>query len=244
MSHMDALECATANAAAVSSIGSHFMLDGETYKRGAGLGFQGIDFYVTGRGGVLGEVDADVVAAGFVFFEPGMIRMQWEQGRSVMPPTQAAAEFASWCATWAEAHVADDLHAERLAVLAGKVAAGARAACAPVFAGWRAMSIPAAPKAAAVHHMNMLRELRNGLHGAAVISAGLSPLEALSVRSPHMLGLFGWSAPAETDGLLPVWESAEEHTNRSIAHAYEVLDADERAELVELADALSEGVGA
>lgn len=239
---MDALDCATANAAAVSSIGSHFMLDGATYKRGAELGFQGIDFYVTGRGGVLGEVDADVVAAGFTFFEPGTVRTLWEQGRSVMAPTQAAAEFATCCAAWAEAHVPDAVDAERLATLAGKVAAGARPACAPVFAGWRAMSAPAGPKAAAVHHMNVLRELRNGLHGAAVISAGLSPLEALSVRSPGMLGLFGWAAPAETDGLLPAWESAEEQTNRSIAHAYEALDARERAELVELAEALRESV--
>ena len=90
--------------------------------------------------------------------------------------------------------------------------------------------------------LSATRGTPTSLHGAAVISAGLSPLEALSVRSPGMLGLFGWSAPAETDGLLPAWESAEEQTNRSIAHAYEVLDADERAELVELAEALREAV--
>lgn len=244
MSPMDALECATANAAAVSAVGSHFMLDGETYKRGAQLGFQGIDFYVTGRGGVLGDVDADVVTAGFTFFEPGTVRTLWEQGCSVMPPAQAAAEFAACCSAWAEAHVPDDIDAARLAALAGKVAAGARPAGAPVFAGWRAVATPTAPKAAAVHQMNLLRELRNGLHGAAVISAGLSPLEALSVRTPHMLGLFGWSSPADTEGLLPAWEAAEEQTNRAIAHAYEVLDAEERAELVELADALNQGATA
>jgi len=45
---MDALAAAVGSAAAVSQVGSHFMLDGNTYKRGAGLGFQGLDFYVTG----------------------------------------------------------------------------------------------------------------------------------------------------------------------------------------------------
>lgn len=237
---MDALAAATRTAAAVGTIGSHFMLDGATYKRGAELGFQGLDFYVTGRGGVLGEVDADVVAAGFTFFEPGAVRTLWDQGRSVMPPAQASAEFAACCAAWAEANVPDDLDAARLAELAGRVVAQARPACAPVFAGWRAAPAPAAPKAAAVHHLNTLRELRNGLHGAAVVSAGLTPLEALSLRSPHMVPLFGWVEGAPTDGLQPRWDAAEEQTNRSMAHAYDGLSDAERDELTELASALHE----
>ena len=235
---MDALAAAASTATAVSTIGSHFMLDGETYKRGAELGFQGLDFYVTGRGRVLGDVDADVVSAGFTFFEPGSIRTLWEQGRSVMPAAAAASEFATCCSAWAEAHVPDDFDAARLAELAGRVVAAARPACASVFAGWRALTVPDAPKAAAVRQMNTLRELRNGLHGAAVVSAGLTPLEALSVKSPHMVALFGWPAPVDVDGLLPLWEAAEERTTCSIAHAYASLDDAERAELGELANAL------
>lgn len=235
---MDALAAATTTATAVSTIGGHFMLDGATYKRAAELGFSGLDFYVTGRGGALGDVDADVVSAAFTFFEPGGIRTLWEQGCAVMPASSAATEFAGCCAAWAEEHVPDDLDAARLAELAGRVAAGARPACAATFAGWRAMDVPASPKAAAVHQMNVLRELRNGLHGAAVVSAGLTPLQALSVKAPHMVPLFGWAEAAHTDGLLPLWERAEERTNHSIAHAYDALDDTERAELAELAEAL------
>src|SRR5215207_10649009 len=105
MHRMDALAAATRTAAAVSTVGSHFMLDGKTYQRGAELGFQGLDFYVAGRGGVLGDVDADVVSAAFTFFEPGAIRTLWEQGRDVLPAQQAGVEFAACCASWAEAHV-------------------------------------------------------------------------------------------------------------------------------------------
>lgn len=237
---MDARSAAAATAPAVSTIASHFMLDGNTYKRGAELGFQGLDFYVAGRGGVLGEVDSDVVAAAFTFFEPTGIRTLWEQGTAVMPPAAAASAFADCCATWAEQHVPDDLDAARLAELAGQVVAAARPACAPVFAGWRAVPVPDAPKAAAVRQLNALRELRNGLHGAAVVSAGLSPLQALSVRSPHMVALFGWSEPAGTEGLQPMWEAAEERTTSAMAHAYESLDDAQRAELAELAGALHE----
>lgn len=235
---MDALAAATATAPAVGAIGSHFMLDGHTYKRGAELGFQGLDFYVAGRGGVLGPVDADVVSAAFTFFEPNGIRTLWEQGLAVMPPADAAEAFAACCADWAEANVPDDLDAARLATLAGQVVEAARPACAPVFAGWRAVPVPDAPKAAAVRQMNALRELRNGLHGAAVVSSGLSPLEALSVRSPHMVALFGWSEPAATDGLQPTWDDAEARTSAAMAHAYEPLEPTERAELAELAGAL------
>jgi hypothetical protein len=237
---MDALQAAAATATAVSTVGSHFMLDGNTYKRGAELGFAGLDFYVAGRGGVLGEVDADVVTAAFTFFEPQHIRTQWEAGRAVMTPAEAADAFSSCCDTWAEQNVPDDLDAARLAELAGRVAAAARPACAPVFAGWRALPVPSSPKAAAVHHMNSLRELRLGVHAAAVITEGLTPLEAVSVKSPQMAPIFGWPSTAEVDGLQPRWDHAEERTTAAMAHAYEGLDDAERDELAQLAVALHE----
>jgi hypothetical protein len=238
---MDALAAAHATATAVGTISSHFMLDGNTYKRGAELGFQGLDFYVTGRGGVLGDVDADVVAAAFTFFEPGHIRTLWDQGRSVMPAARAAEEFAAYCATWSAAHVPDDLDAGRLAELAQRVVAHARPACAPIFAAWRSLPVPDAPAAAAVHHLNALRELRNGLHGAAVVASGLTPLEAVSVRSPQMAPLFGWPELADAEGLQTAWETAEERTTAAMAHAFEALDDAEREELVTLVNALHSG---
>jgi hypothetical protein len=236
---MDALEAARASANAVSNVTSRFMLDGNTYKRGAELGFAGLDFYITGRGGVLGDVDADLVSAAFAFFEPDHVRAQWELGTAVMPATKAAEEFAACAYAWAEAHVPDDLDAARLAELASKVADGGRVACAPVFASWRRLPVPDSPKAAAIHHMNSLRELRQQLHSACVLAMGVTPLQAVSVNSPTMAPLFGWAELADTEGLAETMAGAEEATNRAIAHAYEVLSDDERAELVELANALN-----
>jgi len=235
---MDALAACTASAPGVSAIGSHFMLDGGTYKRGADLGFAGLDFYVTGRGGVLGDVDADVVSAAFTFFAPEHVRSQWEAGRAVMPPREAGAAFAACCHAWADLHVPADLDAARLAELAGTVVAGARPACAPVFAAWRTLPVPPSPKAAAVHHMNALRELRLGLHAAAVVASGLSPLEALSIRSPQMAPLFGWAELADVSAAQATWDGAEEATNRAMSHAFDALDDAERIELVDLVDAL------
>ena len=239
---MDAPAAAAATASAVSNVGSHFMLHGGTYAKGAELGFSGLDFYVTGRGGVLGDVDADVVSAAFGFFEPGQVRTLWDQGRAVMAPAEAGAAWADCCAAWAEAHVPDDLDGARLGALLDPVVAAARPACAAIFSGWRALSVPASPKAHVVHQMNALRELRHGLHLAAVVAAGLSPLEALSHNAPQMAPLFGWPELADTEHVGPRWETAETATTAAVAHAYEALDDAARDELVELVDQLHQAV--
>ena len=238
---MDARAAATATAGAVGAVGSHFMLDGETYKRGAELGFQGLDFYARGRGGVLGEVDADVVVAAFAFFEPGYARTQWELGASVMPAAEAATAWAGCCAAWAEAHVPDDVDVAALAPLLDTVVASARPACAAVFAGWRALPVPSAPNAHVVHQMNALRELRHGLHAAAVVAGGLTPHEALSHRSPQMAPIFGWAELADTSGVEERWTTAEANTDLAMAHAFATLDDGQRDQLVALVGALHTG---
>ena len=47
----------------IGDLPSNFMLDPSTYEYGSSLGFDGLDFYVRGRGGVLGEVPAAVICA-------------------------------------------------------------------------------------------------------------------------------------------------------------------------------------
>ncbi len=241
---MDAHAAAAATAPAVSNVGSHFMLHGGTYAKGAELGFQGLDFYVCGRGGVLGDVDADVVSAAFGFFEPAQVRTLWDQGRAVMAPSEAAARWAECCATWAEAKVPDDLGVDlgRLGELLDAVVAGARPAGAPVFCGWRALPVPSSPKSQVIHQMNGLRELRHGLHVAAVLATGLAPLEALSHNAPQMAPLFGWAELADTTEVGPRWEAADAATTAAMAHAYEALDDAGREELVTLVAQLHQAV--
>jgi hypothetical protein len=230
-------ETAAATAPGVSTIGSHFMTNGATYARGGELGFDGLDFYVTGRAGVLGEVDADVVTAAFAWFEPGMVRANWKPERA----TEAALEFAECAYRWGEKKLPDDVDLERLGDLAGRVVAGASVAGAPLFAAWRRLPLPSAPKALAIHHLNGLRELRGGLHAGASLAAGLRPIEALLVKTPHMAPLFGWTEPLpDVAGLDAQWQQAEDGTNRAIAPAFASLDDAEQAELAALVAAVHE----
>ncbi|HXQ61261.1 MAG TPA: hypothetical protein VN796_02945 [Acidimicrobiales bacterium] len=239
---MDPEAAARRTAPVISSLPAAFMLDGATYAHGGELGFDGVDFYVAGRGGALGDVDGSVVAAAFVFFHPPTIIERWDRGRQVMAPAEAAQAFGGCLDAWAAAHLPDGVDYERLAELEGKVIAAASPAGAPLFAAWAALPEPKGAKALALHRMNVLRELRGAIHGVAVLASGLEPLEAVMVRTPAMVGLFGWPephpdpSPHETQ-----WRSAEDATDRRVARAYTDLTPADRAELVELALAARDG---
>lgn len=238
-------EATAATADAVSGVASHFMLDMATYQRGGELGFNGMDFYFAGRAGVLGDVDADVVSAAMVFFNPTVVRGGWDGSAAAMPRRDAGAAFASCGYAWADAHLGDDVDHARLATLAGRITAGASPAGAPIFANWRLLDTPTEPKAAALHQMNLLRELRAALHGAAVLAAGIAAEDAVRFRTPAMAPLFGWADPldeATSSSLAPRWAEAEAATNRALAPAYAALDNAELDELVALANAEKAGI--
>lgn len=244
---MDPLEAAAASGDAVNGLGTHFMMDLATYAYGGELGYDGIDFYIAGRGGALGGVPADVVTAAFVFFAPGAVRGAWERTAALLPRLEVAAEFAGVCHRWAEDHIPDDVDVDlpRLADLAGRLVAGASVAGAPLFAGWRALAEPPAvrPKALVLHRMNALRELRGARHGAAVLCQGIDPHAAVARRTPYMLGVFGWEEPhPDKADVREAWDAAQEATERALAPVFAVLDGHERAEFARAANALQAAV--
>ncbi len=244
---MDALETARAAQPAIEKVPARFMLDRELYARGAELGFSGIDFYVVGRGGVLGPVDADVVAAAFVFFHPDMIRREWEAGTAVLAAPEAAKAFSSHIRRWATG-CSDDVDWARLAELVGPVVQAANPAVAPLFAGWRVLPEPPAEEAAAlaVHRLNALRELQGARHGGAVLATGLRPNDAMVVSDSNMPpAMFGWQdadLDVDAESVRPRWEQAEAATAVAMAEVYAPLAPAERDELVELLSAAERAV--
>ena len=232
---MNGEDAARACADVVVGLPAGFMLDGATYARGGSLGFDGVDFYVAGRGGALGDVDGSVIAAAFVFFNPVTVSDAWERTRPLMSRRQAAEEFVACLTSWANEHLADDVDWGRLAELTGRVVAAASVAAAPLFAAWREMGEPDDAKGLALHRMNMVRELRGAVHGASVVAAGLEPLEAVLIRTPFMAGLFGWPEPyPEVDHRRGVWDAADAAANAVVGRAYETLDGADLEQLVEL----------
>lgn len=225
---------AEATAGAVSNFSSFFMLDGATYKRGAKLGFHGIDFYFAGRCGVLGDVEADVATAALAFFSPDTVRPAWDNSRGVMPRAEASAAFAGCLEQWALDHLGDDVDWVRLSELAREIVAAATVAAAPLFAAWRSAPQPPDPRADALFRMNLLRELRMARHASAVIALGLDPADAVRHRTPQMLGIFGWPAADLDDGFADVWAEAERLTNVAFDRDLAILHDEQRVEFAAL----------
>ncbi len=221
--------------AAVVDLPSRLMTNPEAYARGAELGFEGIDFYIAGRGGALGDVPADVVTAAFVFFERNTVRVSWERSAAVMARRRAAEEWAAVYAEWAPRLLPDDRDWATGAGWLARVSDAALVSGAPIFAGWRDLPEPADLRALVVHRLNGLRELRGAMHGAAVLTVGLHPREAIAVQTPGMLKFYGWPTEhIDTEPLHQRWALAEARTDRMFGRSLAVLDDSERGALVEM----------
>lgn len=219
---------------------SYFMLDGNTYKVGADLGYAGLDFYAAGRAGALGDADPAEVAGCFGFMEPDAVRAWLEQARAVAPHPDTTAAFMGCAYAWADEHLGDDVDWERLSDLLARINAAADDDGLPLFGAWRGLPEPhdRSAKVLALHRFNVLRELRNEIHVAAVRDAGLTAVEAVAVKSPAMAPAFGWSeVPEVDDDLRARHAEADAQTDRRIAPAYAALDEAERDELVALCEA-------
>jgi hypothetical protein len=234
---MTPADCADAVALPIGKFGTAWMLAPETFGPGIEAGFSGLDYYFCGRGGALGDVHADVVAAAMALLGREVARASWEQGRAVMPPPDAAAMFAAACAEHGRRTLPDDVDLHALGDLAGRVVEAADSSGLALFAAWRAMPVPSDAKGAAAHQLNVLRELRGGAHAAAVLAHGLRPVEAaLAAGGPKQAAFLGHREPFPevTDEVRRAREAAERSTTAIVAPAFDALSEDERRRFVDL----------
>ncbi|MFC4373518.1 hypothetical protein ACFO5K_05345 [Nocardia halotolerans] len=225
----------------VLELGGAFMFSREAKQFGVDVGVPGFHGpYTRGRGGVLGEVDADVVTAAFGFFAPECIRAAWTSVQ--LPAAEAATGYLAACHGFGQRTLADFDQADRLSELLHQVVAAAPSTAVPLFAGWRAMPLPSDSRAAVLQLTHVLRELRGGLHLLAVLTQGLTPLQAILIAGspiadgPTHARRLGWSEPFEeiTDDMRKRWTAAEELTDELMAPHFDVLDDTEAEELATL----------
>ncbi|WP_431950389.1 SCO6745 family protein [Nocardia lijiangensis] len=225
----------------VQELGGGFMFSRETKEFGRSTGIDGFfGPYTRGRGGVLGDVDADVVTAAFGFFPAHSIRKAWES--VPMPAAKAADGYLAACQDFGRRKLADFDQAERLAQLLEVVVAAADPAGLSLFAGWRALPLPADAPARVTQLAHVLRELRGGLHLLAVRASGLTPLQAVLIsgspfnEGPNQARWYGWPEPFEeiTPTIQDRWQRAEALTDSLITPAFAVLDTSAGDELTSL----------
>lgn len=220
----------------VGTIGGMWMLHPEVLGPCREVGYpNGYAYYVAGRGGVLGDVEAEVVAAAFGFFAPSLVAKMWTAGIAAEGARAAARRYGAACAEFGRRRLADFEGADRLATLADGLASEVDAAGLSLFAGWRAEPRPADPGARAFFCIHLLRELRGSAHLVAVLASGLSPRDAvLASGGTAHAELFGWRGPfPDVDPTRR--DAAEDLTDEYVERLYRsVLTDDEIAELVDL----------
>lgn len=242
---MDVEAYAARTTTPITSGGGAFMLHPDTTARGEAIGLDLGGFYGLGRGGVLGDVDADVVISTFAFFEPGLVRTIWDGARQKITPAEGASRYADACAEWGREHFVGVDGLDELATLLERVAQSASPIGAPLFAGWRAMPLPDDAPGRAALLLHVMRELRGGLHICALLAAGVAPLHALLLDTPDQAALFGWSEPLpDPEPSRAAYVEANANTNRMVAPAFAVLDAGERDRLVGILDEVLAAVSA
>ncbi|MDO8364975.1 MAG: hypothetical protein Q7V88_18940 [Actinomycetota bacterium] len=229
----------------IGDLGGRWMLDPEVLDPCREVGYpNGYAYYVTGRGGVLGDVDADVVASAFGFFAPSLLRKMWEAGLAVESGRASAARYGAACAEFGRRRMAGYQDADRLAELAGRLAAGVNGAGLALFAGWRSEPLPADAEGRAYFLMHVLRELRGSVHVLAVVASGLTPVEAvLATGGEANAARFGWAEPFPTVAA-EAKAPAEQLTDRVLTQLYaSVLSEAEAAELAALVHGLHQHLG-
>ena len=225
----------------IHDVGSAFMMDPWTMNRGEALGYaDGISFYFAGRGGVLGDVDADVVTAAMGWFHPALVRSMWEAGIGVAGAHKAAQLYFETCANWGRDHLETFDGLDRFGALAERVADAAEPSGLPLFAGWRRQ--PRADDAAgrAMQLVHVLRELRGGLHLIATTAAALSPVEAIVTNDgPDHALMFGWTDLPDCSTLMDRHAAAQSTTDDLCATVYEcALRDSDRREFADLAKSI------
>ena len=161
-------------------------------------------FYFAGRGGMLGEVGADVVHSTFGWFEPNAVKVMFDEGAAVAGSKGAAARMAEAHSMWGRKYFAAVDGIGDIAAVTEELVDNLEGSAIPLFVGWRSAPRDTDPAGKAAQLMQTLREWRGGIHLAATTAVGLSPLEAiLTNEGPGQAKFFGWSEP------FPQWQGIE-----------------------------------
>jgi hypothetical protein len=210
----------------IGSLGGAWMMHGDTGDYGSKVGLGFLEFYVLGRGGVLGNVEPDVVVDAFYFFEPNLIANTWTAARAKMEPSEASKHYSNACAQWGRNRLAGVASLDDLSKLAQRVIESSETNGA-LFNGWKHIPLPDDAPGRAMLLLNVLREMRGGAHIEAVKQVGIDRRVALATNSPNMYRLFGWTdePPAPDPGACA---RAEDLTDELLAPAFAALSDDER----------------
>ena len=219
----------------IGEAGHAFYFAPETVARGAALGLDPVQFYVLGRGGVLGDVEPAIISAAFGYFNPSLVAGVWNQARAIASPRVAGSAYAQACAEHGRIKLSTVEGLDAFVAAGDKVLAVCELDAFSLFAGVAAEPMADDLAAHAMQLVTVLREYRGSAHLVELRATGVTTKTAHFAKRPDDIELDGWSAadaPVIDDAVVAKMAAAEALTDRLVAPAYAVLDADERTAFV------------
>jgi hypothetical protein len=242
---MDPAELVAAVCPKIKDLGWAFYFTPETIAVGEGLGLDVFKFYFLGRGGVMGDVEPEVVVSAFGYFSPPLVRQMWNEARSIYPAHDAALVYLGCCAELGRAKLSDIGDLERFCSAAGAVNEAADPTGLALYSGIKSMPLADDPPGRAMQLMAVLREFRGSAHLLAVRAVGLDSKTAHFLKRPNDMAMFGWGAGDTlevTEAERSKLEAAERLTDELVLPAYSVLDETARLSLLTGVDAIGDAL--
>jgi hypothetical protein len=205
---------------AIHDIGTAIYLSADVMGWAAEWGWSNpFAFYFAGRGGMLGDVGADVVTSAFGWFEANAVKAMYTEGIGVAPAKEAASRMAEAHSKWGRKYYANVEGLDDIVAFTEEVVDGLEGSAIPLFVGWRNADRCESAAGRAAQLMQILREWRGGLHLVATTAVGLSPLEAiLTNEGSGQAKFFGWPEPfPDCTAIKARHDEAEDITDRLCA---------------------------
>lgn len=221
----------------IAAIGPSFYFTEETRAAGKEHGLDGFRFYFLGRGGVLGDVEPDVVASAFGYFHPALIEKMWTtaRARTSLTPRDAGEIYLRCCHDFGRRHFRQIPGLDAFCAAASAVNDAAPRAGLALYSAIAAEPLADDPPARAMQLAAVLREFRGSAHLLAIMATdGVDPVTAHGIRRPEFWTVFGHEEgrrPAGTEAQRAALGAADELTDRIVAPAFDVLDQDGRTAL-------------
>ncbi len=195
-----------------------FLVAESTDTYGINLGFaSGSQFWAVGRAGVLSSCPVGIAVAAIAFEPADAVGRAWSAVPQPLSHFDVALRYRDLMVTWGEQALAsiDGEFLQAIDEFGRKILEAAPAALGVLFAGWRELTPPNSLPGRAALTLHVLRELRGAAHIVAILSHGLTPLDAI-LAAPHPPPRTG-PAYAERMGYLGPFRDPEEIREQRIA---------------------------
>ena len=219
----------------IGALGSAFYFIPETAALGKELGLGGMEFYVQGRGGQLGDTDGLAVAAAFGYFSPALIKSVWDAACAKCAPRKAGAAHLEAAANLGRAKFAGIANLDAFVAAMDKVNNAANPEGLGLYAAIRTETLASDAAGRAMQLIAVLREFRGSAHLVALRAVGIDGKTAHAFKRPDMWKQFGYpedDMPVIDDAVKAKMAQAETLTDSICEPAYGVLSDAERAALV------------